>query len=234
MKDYIDMNLEAYKRLYEKPIDLLKHLFATLGNGVSLTNSGYLGYKGSTGTSYKFGEPVQLSSIYPWDNSGKYQPFRKYAGCRNTGFKEAAKYFIDCVMITPDSVQHIKDWKDNITIVEDVLLNTPIIEDKYSIGDIERFLTETNLDEYSAVYNGNEPQESVSKVWLMEDIYTDCPKVVGDEIRILWRERELGNDDYIARVELNQELFDEYPKIYFWLQHKGVKENERVLIHHWW
>lgn len=44
----------------------------------------------------------------------------------------------------------------------------------------------------------------------------------------------LGNDDYIYKTKLDDSLFEEYPRIYLWLKHEGVQENEEVIIHWWW
>jgi len=232
MKNYIETNLES--NYYKNPIKILEHLFAVLGNGIELSNKGYLGSRYKTTESYDFGKPEAIEHIYPWTTTEEFQPFRKYAGCRNVGFKESAQYFIDCILCTPDNVNGIKKWKENIHIVKDALLSTPIIRDKYNINDISKFIENTNLTDYNCIINKNKPENSISKVWLLESMYTDCPKVVGKEINSLWSERCLGNDNYIAFVLLNQELFDKYPLIYFWLQYKGVPKNDKVLIHHWW
>jgi hypothetical protein len=228
MKSY----LELYTDKKEHVLETVGHLFATLGNGVKLTNKGYLLTDNDTEL-YDLGNPIPLKHIYPWMDEPEHQPFRKYAGCRNYGFKETAQYFIDCIKLTPNSVENIKDWKENIDTVKDVLLNTPKILDQYKINELDKFLSDLK-GETTAMLSSKLSPNSVYKQWYFNAQSTDCPIEVEDEVRNLWEEIGLGNDNYIYHTKVNQKLFKNYPKIYFWLKHKGVPNNEEVIIHWWW
>ena len=229
MKDFIESRMKFYPTIFQTPEKVLEHVFCTLGNGVALDNKGYLegGYRGNE--KYDFGVPKPFRWMYPWSKTERFQPFRDVAGCRDAGFKEACEHFIECVMITPDDVDNAKDWKDNIEVVRDVLLNTPPIEDRYTIDDMELFLSDIGIDDSYV-----KPPESVSKQWVFEAQSTDTPEDVVAEVRKLWSGNGLGNDFFVYRTELDEELFEEYPKIYFWLKYNDVKENEKVIIHYWW
>jgi hypothetical protein len=215
-------------------------MFAVLGNGVSLDNKGYLRGNYKSKETYNFPAPEPLESIYPWSKEKEFHPFRKLAGCRDVGFKECAQYFIDCVKITPDSLDGIKEWKNNIHTVEQILLETPTIEDEYSIDDLDKFLSNVAKDKVTdqnpadPSYHSAEPNSSVRKVWFFDVQWSDCPKSVESEVRSLWRSQELGNDSYFSKWDLGEDLFESYPKIYFWLVHKGVPKGESVYIHWWW
>lgn len=239
MKDYIENSLKYYNTIFKSPADVVHHMFAVLGNGVNLNNKGYINDNYGCKEAYHFQTPEAFKWIYPWSDNGDYQPFKDLAGCRDTGFKEAAQYFIDCIKVTPDSVENILKWKENISIVEDVLLNTPTMDDEYI--DIETGYTEfvNKLNCKSSIDNiqdGTKVQQrdSVSKRWFFDAQWSDCPDFVEDEVRHLWGDYGLGNDNYIVKRELDEELFQEYPNIYFWLKHKGVQQGEEVIIHWWW
>lgn len=63
----------------------------------------------------------------------------------------------------------------------------------------------------------------------------DVPAPVLNEMRDMWAEKELGNDDYYVPVtvaELEEE--DEYPVIQTYLITQGVSRDQVVLIHFWW
>ena len=91
MKNYIEYNIEMWR--YNNKGKVLEQLFATLGNGIELTNKGYLGSE-PTDELIDLSKVEPLEHIYPWSKNTDYQPFRKYTGCRNTQFKEVAQYFI--------------------------------------------------------------------------------------------------------------------------------------------
>lgn len=239
MKNYIDHSMEYYSNICPHHVDVLQHMFAVLGNGVELDNKGYL--RGDYGSEdlFNFGKPVPLTSIYPWSDDTQFQPFRKLAGCRTTGFKEAAEYFINCIEVTPDGVDGINKWKENLKIVKEVLLNTPTIEDPYESRDcMDKFLKEIEGDKTSsqAPVDGTviDASNSVYKKWFFDVQWSDCPSSVEEEVRSSWRDHELGNDNYFWAATLGTVLFQQYPKIYFWLKHKGVTEDEQVIIHWWW
>lgn len=164
-------------------------------------------------------------------------PLRRYAGCRDVGFKQTAQYFIDCIKMTSiDDVPDIKEWKENLQIVEDVLLNTPTITPRYnSVDDMDKFLKDLEEDLKERPTPDKEDHESVTKKWFFDVQTPNCPEFVKDEVIDLWQEYDLGNDNYIFYIHsFGVNIFEEYPKIYFWLKHKGVKDGDEVIIYYWW
>ena len=238
MKEYIRTSICNYPSLFKKPIDTLVHLFSVNGNGIEMSHNGYINENYRSKEAFEFGVPEPLRFIYPWTETEQFQPFRDYAGCREVGFKEAAQYFIDCIMITPDTVDGILEWKENIETVRSVLLDTPEITDPYTIDDMDKFLSDVANDTPTskAPQDGTvvENINSVRKVWFFDVQWSDCPKSVESEVREIWSSHGLGNDYYIYRTDLDEELFENYPRVYFWLKHKGVAEGERVIVHWWW
>lgn len=218
-------------RLFSKnESQIVEHIFAVLGNGVEMTTSGYMKDNNKSNEKYSFTEPKALSHIYPWSRDESFQPFRKYAGCRDAGFKEMAQYFIDCVKITPDSVDNIKDWKNNIHIVEDVLLNTPPMVDEFE-GKPD--------DEVFALFKQKLMHEEFrnkhgKSIRVFDFQCSGIPSFVSNEIRQMWRDYDLGNDYYYREVTLDCELYESYPNIYCWLKFHNVDDGETVLIHWWW
>lgn len=77
-------------------------------------------------------------------------------------------------------------------------------------------------------------KNSVYKKWFFDVQWSDCPDEVQTEVIQSWEDYELGNDAYFWTATLDEELFDEYPLIYFWLEHKGVQKDEEVIVHWWW
>ncbi|AII27082.1 hypothetical protein ICP22011A_0038 [Vibrio phage ICP2_2011_A] len=244
MKYYIESRLTHYPSIFPTVAAVLEHLFAVLGNGEDMNNKGYIRGNYQCGESYNFGEynfgePVPLTHIYSWSTTEEFQPFRKFAGCRDVGFKDAAQYFIDCVMLTPDEIEGVKPWKDNIDVVKSVLLNTPTITDEYeSPDDTDKFLSKLDGAKITNEHGGcdltKKQPNSVRKVWFFDVQWSDCPEFVEKEVRESWSDFSLGNDHYFWKTEVDEELFDRYPNIYFWLKHKGVPEGEQVLVHWWW
>ncbi len=240
MKDYIESSMHYYKSIFPTPQSVLSHMFTVLGNGVMLDNKGYINENCRCETAFIFEEPQPLSSVYHWNDNPEFQPFRKLAGCRDVGFKEAAQYFIACIKVTPDTVEGIPEWKRNLHIVEDVLLGTPTITDEFSIDDMDKFLIKiegeknTSQTPVDPQYHPKTPPSSVKKVWYFDVQWSDCPVSVKNEVSCMWRDHQLGNDNYIQKVALDEELFEDYPYVYFWLKHKGVPCGEDVVIHYWW
>lgn len=219
MKNYMEYALRYLKH----PDKVVEHMFCTLGNDVDLNNKGYL-TKNYQGTEvYDFPEPTPFSWVYPWSNTEQFQPFRKLAGCRDEGFKETAEYFIACLEITPKEVAG--EWLEQLPVIREVLLETPPIEDEFKDSDdMETFLKKIEESSDTDSHGGStaNPTPSVRKEWYFDVQWSDCPQYVEDEVQQLWGDYELGNDRYIAKVDLDEELFDRYPRIYFWLKHKGV------------
>lgn len=238
MKYYIESTLKYYSEIFPSPASVVSHMFATLGNGVGLDNKGYLRGNYKTEEAFEFPEPTPLTSIYPWTSSEEFQPFRELAGCRDVGFRDTAKYFIDCIKLTPDTVEGIQPWKDNLPLIEQVLLNTPTIQDEYTIDDMDKFLSKVANEKITNEHGGcdlNQQQpNSVFKHWFFDVQWSDCPECVEEEVKQSWCDRELGNDNFFWKATVNEELFEDYPNIYFWLKHKGVPDGEKVIIHWWW
>ena len=135
------------------------------------------------------------------------------------------------IPLAPFTSRFGKRAGDNIHIVEEVLLNTETIKDEYDdvLSGYSKFkqkLKNNGSDE--------EPSKSVSKQWFFDVQWSDCPEFVTHEVRHLWTAYELGNDNYIVKLKLDDELFKTYPNIYFWLLHNGVHLNDRVIVHWWW
>lgn len=76
--------------------------------------------------------------------------------------------------------------------------------------------------------------DSVTKVWYFDVQWSDCPVEVEEQVIKAWQDYDLGNDRYIFKCKLDEELFNDYPAIYFWLEHKGVQKGEKVIVHWWW
>lgn len=231
MKTYIENTSLSH------PSRAVEHMFAVLGNKVNIDLKGWLPGNYRCEEAYNFPAPVPLKSIYPWSESERYQPFRKLAGCRDVGFRDCARYFINCINLTPDTVDGILDWKANIGVVEDVLINTPTITDEYEAKEVtSEFIRKCYGSKITDSHGGltKEGQKSVRKVWFFDVQWSDCPEYIEDEARQIWTDRELGNDYYMYKSNLDDELFEDYPRVYLWLKHNGVAEGEEVVIHWWW
>jgi hypothetical protein len=221
-------------------------------------------YDDMTDELFDFGEPKPITNIriWSWDELEDYRPFMKLAGCRNVGFKEAAQYFIDCLKISdeindnikpkslktnangviefsedadyPDTNDHMKGWKDNIDLITEVLINTPAITDEYSdTDDINTFLSKFDDNEQVKLVDTTTVQQWYFDAQCGRDQYGP-PKFIIDEVRQLWRDMELGNDNYVYSTYLDEDLFECYPNIYFWFKFKGAMKDDRVHVHWWW
>ena len=98
----------------------------------------------------------------------------------------------------------------------------------------------------------------VSKVWLLDAQWSDCPIEAYDQVKDLWKMYELGNDNYLIKTSIAelQEMHDtpeEYSvrrwveasrsyeegpvltnAIIQYLREQGVGDTEKVIIHWWW
>lgn len=230
MKRYIEDCLTEYKSIFSNAAEVLEHLFCTIGNGESLDCRGYLRGNYQCKEPYVFGEVVPLNDIYPFYPDTI--PLLKYKGCRDVGFKEAVKYLMDCILITPDSVEDIKEWKENINVFQEVL-DAPDITDDFTITDVDKFIQSLSGETTASRCKTN-ARESVTKRWYFDVQHSDCPVEVYLEVKSAWTDYGLGNDFYVIHQTLDEDLFKRYPKIYLWLLHKGVGLNEEVIIHWWW
>ena len=226
-----------YGRLHKTERDVLQYLFCVLGNGIDLNLKGHI--ESYPDAEFIITEPVlPLSYIYPITQSSTYDYHLRLAGCSNKGFKEAVQYLIDCIMITSNDVSHIQDWKNNIHLLKELRDHPPVV-DKYSNKDTgkEEFLRELMKSRVTTASSCNLkgiPDSSVRKVNLFDVQWSDTPEFVLEEVRQLWSDHNLSNDNYIYKTNLDNDLFKMYPRIYFWLEHKKIKENEEVIIHWWW
>lgn len=108
---------------------------------------------------------------------------------------------------------------------------------EFTIGQGEQWLATLSGKDTSYGHKWGKPSDgddSVRKVWFFDVQWSDCPIEVEQEVISAWQDYELGNDRYIIKCKLDEDLFEDYPNIYFWLQHKGVEQNAQVIIHWWW
>ena len=223
----------------------VSHVFTTLGNGISMDSRGWIDY--GTGDSYvitEYPEPKAFDFLYPWSETTKV--FEKYAGCRDKGFKEAVEYFLACLELTGEIYTGDGErkqrtdlkWKENAESIKETLLNSPTIEDRYTINDLDKFLEDIKNEENSLanIHNsdGSGAKDSLRQIYFFDVQWSDCPKSVENEVRELWSNQELYNDVCIYKAELNEELFEQYPMIYFWIKSKGLENGTDFLIHWWW
>lgn len=107
----------------------------------------------------------------------------------------------------------------------------------YTMEDFLKEIENDKITDHNPVdpkFWSDKPNPSVSKKWVFDVQWSDCPSIVAGEVKKIWRDFDLGNDSYIKKVDVDIELKEEYPRIYHWLKHKGVKEDESVWIHWWW
>lgn len=77
---------------------------------------------------------------------------------------------------------------------------------------------------------------ALSKVWYLDVQWSDCPVEVESEVIKMWRNYELGNDNYILKFTLEELLNEEEAE----LTVKFIKErqpdiaNDELIIIHWW
>lgn len=72
------------------------------------------------------------------------------------------------------------------------------------------------------------PERScLQKEWVFMIHTSDCPKVVADEVIDLWGYYDVREE---ISVLLNDKLYELAPRLYLWLEYKGVKENEVVYL----
>lgn len=235
MKDYIKYAMEFYPNMFQHPSQVLEHLFCTLGNGIHLNQKMKLNENYSCEEVYPFPAPTPLKHIYPWSQNEKFQPFRKYIGCQDVGFKESVEYFLACLKLTPRKIAG--EWLDNIELISEVL-SKEIDLPHYDKDDVEGFIKSLGSYKKSIdnIQDGTKvkSRDSVRKVWFFDAQWSDLPEEIEEEVRHLWTNYELGNDNYIVKRKLDEDLFEDYPKIYLWCKYKGVQEGEQVIIHWWW
>lgn len=234
--NYIQHHMECYPKLYKSERSVIEFLCCVLGNGKDLDLKGRI--DSYPDAEFIITEPVSpLTSIYPLNTSSTEKYHMRLAGCSNRGWKEAVQYLIHCINITPDSVNNIEMWKLNIHYLEE-LRDYPPIVDKYATKESAELAykedLEASTDTTATRCNQINPQNSVRMVHFFDVQWSDCPIFVYEEVKQLWRNMGLGNDDYLYRTKLVDSLFYDYPRIYLWLKHKGVQEGEEVIVHWWW
>ena len=158
----------------------------------------------------------------------------------DVGFKETVEYFIKCLELTPDTVENAEEWKRNIPDIKKHLLDTPTIQDPYTIDDLGKFLSDienekiTDHNPADPSFHSETPKKSITKRWYFDVQWSDCPESVESEVRELWSNYELGNDHFMYDATVDEELFGDYPRIYLWLISQGVPKGDEVIIHWWW
>lgn len=83
-------------------------------------------------------------------------------------------------------------------------------------------------------FHAENPSPSVKQQYVFDVQWSDCPDFVEAEVRQLWRDYGLGNDYFISKQDLDDELKESYPAIYFWLLHNKVPLGTEIWIHWWW
>lgn len=235
MKDYIENCLKYFGLAYNSVSDVIHHMFCVNGNGLSLNNKLKLNRNYDCKEVYSFPNPKPFTYIYPWSKYEEYQPFRNFIGCKDVDFKETVNYFIECLKLTPKNVAG--EWLDNIDLIREVL-DQEVLLPAYDKNDAEGFVK--SLGDYEVTLNHPKDgtilqhKNSVKKVWFLDAQWSDLPVEIEDEVRQIWKECGLGNDNYICKRTVDDELFEDYPKIYLWCRYKGIPEDEDVIIHWWW
>lgn len=93
----------------------------------------------------------------------------------------------------------------------------------------------TNQNPVNQAWWSDQPRNSVRKAWFFDVQWSDCPDFVEDEVRRMWYDWGLGNDNSFRMVKLGDEEDEvDYPIIMQWLRYKGVPEDEEVIVHWWW
>lgn len=81
---------------------------------------------------------------------------------------------------------------------------------------------------------------SVRSVKLFDVQWSDCPVEIEEIVEKMWQDYELGNDHYHLTFkgfdDLKEMMSDEvdFELVKEYLQTKGVKDNDEVIIHWWW
>lgn len=230
--NYIKYQKAVYPQLFSDDLSVLHHLICVLGNGEDISHKYFID---DSETYFEVKDPIKpFESIYPWSRE---EYVLKYQGCANKGFKEAVQYLIDCINITPDSVPNIVTWKENINSLVK-LRDAPTFTDPWT--DIEESkknfpdFIEANSKTTAQNCNIKGSRSSIRNVKYFDVQWSDCPLVIKEEVRNIWSTYDLGNDNYIYKCSLDEELFNEYPLIYLWLDFNGVEPDESVIIHYWW
>lgn len=81
----------------------------------------------------------------------------------------------------------------------------------------------------------NHGRECVQDFKVLDVQWSNCPVEIENEVRKMWQEYELGNNNCYVRWAFD-DMEEVYPLIAAFLRSKGLSENndERILIHWWW
>jgi hypothetical protein len=77
----------------------------------------------------------------------------------------------------------------------------------------------------------NSGSDCIKAVNLFDVQWSNCPVEVEEEVKKLWRDNELGNDQYIYKWDGGDSDPETYPIIGDYLKSRGITE---CLIHWWW
>lgn len=83
-------------------------------------------------------------------------------------------------------------------------------------------------------HTGMPRNPALKQVTILDVQWSDCPEEVRDDVRELWIDRELNNDNCIVKYARNfdvEEYSEAYPTLYRYLEENNIKE---CWIHWWW
>lgn len=94
---------------------------------------------------------------------------------------------------------------------------------------------------YTHKWNPDKPNDpktksGLRKVWFLDAQWSTCPIEVENEVKMLWRDCDLGNDDYMLKrsVEDLLEWGDKTKYLVQYIREHGIPDDEEVVIHWWW
>lgn len=89
--------------------------------------------------------------------------------------------------------------------------------------------------------NPEDTKAGVRKVFYLDAQWSTCPIEVEDQVKALWRWKELGNDRYMIHCtieDLEEWVAEGYDgkidAITQYLHEQGVGDSDEVIIHWWW
>ena len=97
------------------------------------------------------------------------------------------------------------------------------------------FSGRTTCYEHKFNWEEKEPnigRECIQNVKFFDVQWSNCPTEVEDEVRKMWADFELGNDHYF--IEWHEDLEEDYPIVSAFLKHKGLTNDDKIIIHWWW
>lgn len=81
---------------------------------------------------------------------------------------------------------------------------------------------------------------ALKKVWML-DAQHNCPQEVKDEIKEIWCNWGLGNDNYVWKTSIKELAYDietdcetQSPHLLAYLKAHNIPESETVYLYYWW